>query len=130
MFVRTASPSGTPATITILSPDSTNPASSATRSATSNISSVDAGLSARTGITPQLIINERCTFSSNVTAKMSASGRNLEMARAVLPVSVIVTTSLISIECVASLTADAITSVLLLRGNADESKRPYSLSNV
>ncbi len=62
------------------------------------MSSVDAGFSARTGITPQLIIKARCTFSSNVTAKMSASGRNLEIARAVLPVSVIVTTSLMSIE--------------------------------
>ena len=61
---------------------------------------------------------------------MSASGRYLEIKRAVLPDSVSATTSLISIELVASLTADATTSVLLERPNVDESRRPYSLRRV
>ena len=46
---------------------------------------------------------------------MSASGRYLEIKRAVFPDSVIVTTNLMSIEFVASLTAEATTSVLELR---------------
>ena len=58
---------------------------------------------------------------------MSASGRYLEIRRAVLPDSVRATTSLISIELVASLTAEATTSVLEVRANDDESRRPYSL---
>ncbi|MFC2738185.1 MAG: hypothetical protein ACFN25_08945 [Leptotrichia wadei] len=46
------------------------------------------------------------------------------------PVLVSVTTNLISIELVASLTAEAITSVLELRSNESEFKRPYSLRRV
>ena len=63
MFVRTASPSGTPATITISSPDCTRPASTALRSAISNISSVDDGASVNIGITPQFNIKPRATRS-------------------------------------------------------------------
>nr|DAH05361.1 MAG TPA: hypothetical protein [Caudoviricetes sp.] len=51
-------PTGTPATITMLSPDSTRPECNATFSATSNMSSVEAGFSVTTGITPQLSIND------------------------------------------------------------------------
>ncbi len=54
VFVR-PEPTGTPATMTMLSPDLTNPDLSAAFSATSNISSVEAGRSVSNGITPQLI---------------------------------------------------------------------------
>ena len=95
----------------MLSPDSTRPEAKAAFSATSNISSVEAGLSISIGITPQLIINPRSTFSSKVIAKISASGRYFEIKRAVAPDSVKATISLTSIDSAAFLTADATTSV-------------------
>ena len=61
---------------------------------------------------------------------MSVSGRYLEIKRAVLPDSVSATTNLMSIELVASFTAEATTSVLVVRLNLVESRRPYSLRSV
>ena len=77
------SPTGTPAVIKIKSPSLAKPASLAFSVAKLNISSVEAGVSATTGKTPQFTAKLRRVRSSNVTAKISASGRYLEIMRAV-----------------------------------------------
>ncbi len=75
------------------------------------------GRSVVTGITPQFNINPRSVNSSKVIAKMSVFGRVFlrDQTCCVTSLSQCNKSNLISIEFAASLTADAITSVLELR---------------
>ncbi len=127
VFVRTASPTGTPATITIFAPDSTRPAFTFTFSDFSNISSVEESASVHWDITPQF---NQATFCLNVTnecAKMSAFGRFREIKRSMTCLSK--SYNQFDIHWASSIfnTAEAITSVIVTRKWIWISRRPYSL---
>ena len=118
MFVVPFSPTGTPATIKIKSPSLAKPAFLASSVANWNISSVDEGASANTGCTPQLTVKPRRVRSSNVTAKMSAFGRYLEIIRAVWPDFVAATIVLMFKFSAVSATERPIASVTSVLSNA------------